>query len=92
MELALTLLTVRPMSISELRLYYKLLIVRGLNVTGGWSEVEGVIKTLASQGLVKETNDGKLYIDRDILPKEARIILEENLKTILALIKSPGGA
>ncbi|MEB3774604.1 MAG: hypothetical protein GSR86_06750 [Desulfurococcales archaeon] len=92
MELALTLLSVKPMTMNELRLYYRLLLVRGLNVTGGWDEVESIVSSMVSRGIASKTPDGRIYIDRNTLPEEARRILEDNIETVVKLLSMPGGA
>ena len=91
-ELALTLLSVRPMTLEELQAYYKLLVVRGLQVTGGWSEVEETVASMLSRGLAEKTPDGRIYIDRRMLPEDTWRLIEDNIKLVVAMLRSPGGA
>lgn len=92
MELALTLLSARPLTLEELRLYYRFLVVRGLQVVGGWDDVESTVRSMISRGLARTTPDGRIYIDRASLPDDTRLLIEENIKMIRGLLAPPGGA
>ncbi len=92
MELALTLLSARPLTLEELKLYYRFLIVRGLHVVGGWEEVEETVRSMVSRGLASTLPDGRVYVDRSSLPEDTRAIIEENIRVIRGLLSPPGGA